>query len=69
MMLHSRPRERPIDIKFKKVRKYKFTTSFNKETSIFASWTEPDYEKLIEKDIKASKISKFVKEESMVAAI
>ena len=62
LQLNARKREHPIDIKFKKVKKFKVQRKFVKDQSVFKDWVEPDYEKLLTGDFNYSKIAKIVKD-------
>jgi len=62
LQLNARKREHPIDIKFKKVKKFKVQRKFAKEQSVFREWIEPDYTKLLKNDFNYSKIPKIVKD-------
>ena len=67
--MSSRPRERDIEVKQKKIRQYKIPKKFRLEYSVFKDWQEPDYEKLVEKDISKSKIYKVAKDPETQAAV
>lgn len=67
--MSSRPRERDIEVKPKKIRQYKIPKKFRREYSVFKDWQEPDYEKLVEKDISKSKIYKVAKDPETLAYI
>lgn len=62
LKLNARKREHPIDIKFKKVKKFKVQRKFIKEQSVFGEWIEPDYKKLLTIDFNYSKIPKIIKD-------
>ena len=62
LQINARKREHPIDIKFKKVKKFKVQRKFIKEQSVFKDWIEPDYQKLLRNDFNYSKIPKIVKD-------
>lgn len=54
-MIHSQKRDHPIDIRYKKVKKFKVERKFIKTKSMFADWIEPDYRKLLENDLRRTK--------------
>lgn len=54
-MIHSQKRDHPIDIKYKKVKKFKVERKFIKSQSMFMDWVEPDYSKLLENDLRRTK--------------
>ena len=62
MMIHADRREKPIDVKWKKVRKYKVQRKFVQATSQFWNWSYPDSKLLLETDLGKTKLKAFVKE-------
>jgi len=62
LMITGGRREKPIDVKWKKVRKYKVQTKFDHENSVFRDWTYPNMKLLLETDLAKTKLKNFVKE-------
>ena len=67
--MSSKPRERDIDVKWKKIRQYKIPKKFKVEHSVFKEYVEPDYEKLVEKDVNRPKLDRVFKDPETCAAV
>ena len=62
LLMKGQPRKHNIDVKFKKVRQYKVERKFQKDRSVFKDWHEPDYQQLIDTDMKLSKVHRIIKD-------
>ena len=62
VVVKCKAREHPIVLKNKKIRQYKVERKFLRDQSIFKDWLEPDYERLIKRDLDNSKLTKVVKD-------
>jgi len=56
-------------VKCKKIRQYKIPKKFRVENSVFKDWAEPDYEKLVEKDVMRPKLDRVFKDQDTCASV